>query len=77
MITTQTLLSLKCTTDDLVTACKYAQEKLMELAEVLKKLREKWLPTAGGEWADKFVLLNRYLRTGVEPAYFSGERTEL
>lgn len=33
-------------------------------------------PTEAGDWSDDFSLLNRYLRTGLEPENITGERWE-
>lgn len=31
--------------------------------------REEWLTTLPGQWPDKFTLLNRYVRSDLEPPY--------
>lgn len=45
--------------------------------EQLSAPRVLWLPRIGGEWPDRFTLLNRYLRTDHEPEYFTDERAVL
>lgn len=58
----------------LSTATMRATESIKMLGGIVQYLRPQWLLTMSGEWPDRFVILNRYLRTGVEPEYFSDER---
>lgn len=39
--------------------------------------RTSMLPILSGKWPDRFTLLNRYVRTGQEPEYFTDERVTL
>lgn len=53
-----------------------ATKAFAQLAKLFAENRLIWLVTWGGEWPDKFVLLNRYMRTGCEPDYFDDDRWE-
>jgi hypothetical protein len=70
-------LKVICNTDRFIAEIRQVNKSMRGLSKTLARIRQQWLPTAGGEWPDCFVLLNRYLRTGEEPKYFSGERVEL
>lgn len=50
------------------------QTATLALQKFNEQLRVWLLLERGGEWPDKFTLLNRYVRTGIEPEYFSDER---
>lgn len=47
----------------------------------LKRMNEEFIKAfahdRAGNWPDGFFLLNRYMRTGVLPTRFSGQRLEL
>lgn len=42
---------------------------LHTLAHVVAVNREHWLCEGEGQWPDKFILLNRYVRTDLEPPF--------
>lgn len=39
------------------------------LGNVITEHREQWLCEGEGQWPDKFILLNRYVRTDLEPPF--------
>jgi len=55
-------------------SCEAATAATKALGDVIQAQYPTWLIIEGGNWPDRFSLLNRYLRTGVEPEYFSDER---
>lgn len=68
------ILQIACDFSKFTSQVREATKSLRELSEVLKSTREHWLCMVGGEWPDRFVLLNRYLRTGAQSEYFTDER---
>jgi hypothetical protein len=50
-----------------------AAYELTLVGRAMDEMRPVWLVEQSGNWPDDFVLLNRYLRTGVEPDYFDSE----
>lgn len=53
----------------LATAARFAAQQLNELVLVVEQHREEWLCTGRGQWPDEFTLLNRYVRTDLEPPF--------
>lgn len=46
-----------------------AVQAFSQLAEIINQHREQWLCEGEGQWPDKFSLLNRYVRTDLEPPF--------
>lgn len=65
-----------CGLRSVTASCEYATVQLKQLGQVIDSLRPVWLVENGGDWPDAFTLLNRYLRTGIEPECFEDERWE-
>lgn len=68
---------IACGLNQMTVSARKVTEVLRALGDQIAVLRPIWLATDAGEWPDRFVLLNRYLRTGCEPEYFTESRTIL
>lgn len=44
-------------------------DALKEMSRVIAEHREAWLCGGEGQWPDRFALLNRYVRTDLEPPF--------
>lgn len=62
------ILSVRCV-NQFEASARRARKSLSDLWNVIDKNREFRLVSGPGQWPDKFSLLNRYVRTGLEPPY--------
>lgn len=53
----------------LADAGRMASKSLDDLAVIVNRHREQWLCTSPGQWPDVYALLNRYVRTNLEPPF--------
>lgn len=60
---------ITCNMERLAAQVRRTTEQIKELSVVIERNCEHWHCTLSGDWPDKFTLLNRYVRTGVEPEY--------
>lgn len=50
-------------------ACARAAIALNVFGSFIHSKREEWITIYPGQWPDKFTLLNRYVRTGLQPPF--------
>ena len=55
--------------NDLRRATEAAIRSLQEFAEIIMAHEEQWRIELQGQWPDSFMLLNRYVRTGIRAPY--------
>lgn len=63
------ILQFTVACNSLAASTRFAVAQLKCLADVINEHREQWLCEGEGQWPDKFVLLNRYVRTDYEPPF--------
>lgn len=69
MATSTGLIKYSCDIRQFTAQVQQVTASLEGLAAVIERNRERWYCTSPGDWPDKFALLNRYVRTGIEPTY--------
>lgn len=68
MIDTAIVVRLSC---DFYRFSRQVREVTASLAKLAKVFedRDKWFTVYEGQWPDKFVVLNRFVRTGLRPPF--------
>lgn len=74
MIQTSTVFNLYVSTLKFQEACRQAGLAMSKFASTAMRA---YAPLKAGNWPDRYILLNRYMRTNLLPDYFSEERWEI
>lgn len=68
MIDSGLTICLSVSMDGFNRSVQQATTALRSLSKLFED-REKWYVITEGQWPDKFILLNRYVRTGLRPPF--------
>lgn len=68
-MTTQDMIGFSEAMRRMAASAEWAARGFRVLADIVAAHREQWLCEGEGQWPDKFSLLNRYVRTGLEPPF--------
>lgn len=68
MIDTSVVVHMSVAFEGFNRSLRQAAKALGDLGRLFED-RNKWYAVNEGQWPDKYVLLNRFLRTGLRPPY--------
>jgi hypothetical protein len=68
-MSTQAMIEFSEAVRQMACSAQRAVQGFSALADVITLHREQWLCEGEGQWPDKFTLLNRYVRTDLEPPF--------
>ena len=68
MINHEVITRINCGMEKFEEATRIVVTQLQQVTALFED-RDKWYATQEGQWPDRFILLNRFVRTGLRPPF--------